>query len=232
MARPRAATFDQQRDALLAAAAELFAERGYATASIADLARACGVSKGLLYHYYRDKEHLLFDIADRYMDTLRAIVEPGAGNGKADPAAHLRALIGRFMLAYRDSAARHRVLVQDVKYLSPRHRNRIRAKQKAVVDSLAQAIADVAPHLADEAARKAMLKPLTMTLFGMMNWTFTWLRDDGALSYEDMAALVADLFLGGVRGVRTVRGIGDARRNGVPRLRLRTRTTNPTESYR
>jgi AcrR family transcriptional regulator len=224
MARTRAATFDQQRNAMLDAAADLFAERGYATASIADLARACGVSKGLLYHYYRDKEHLLFDIADRYIDTLKQLVADAAAedraahSGRRDgaqvDAARLRALIARFMSAYRDSAARHRVLVQDVKYLSPRHRSRIRAKQRAVVDAVADAIALVAPHLAAPAAREAVLKPLTMTLFGMMNWTFTWLRDDGPLSYDDMAALVADLFLSGVAGVH------DPRRPGAAPLRL------------
>jgi AcrR family transcriptional regulator len=41
---------------------------------MAELAGACGVSKGLLYHYYRDKQHILFDIADSYMDRLLAIV--------------------------------------------------------------------------------------------------------------------------------------------------------------
>ena len=41
-----------------------------------------------------------------------------------------------------------------------------------------------------------------MILFGMMNWTFTWLRDRGPLSYEDLAPVVADLFLGGLGRVR------------------------------
>jgi len=44
-------------------------------------------------------------------------------------------------------------------------------------------------------------KPLTMLLFGMINWTFTWLKPDGDLSYEDMAPMVADLFFGGLGAV-------------------------------
>ena len=44
-------------------------------------------------------------------------------------------------------------------------------------------------------------KPTTMLLFGMINWMFTWFRPDGALSYEDMAPIVADLFFGGVPAV-------------------------------
>ncbi len=71
MARPKAASFDVQRGAIRDAAARLFADKGYASASIADIAAACGVSKALLYHYYRDKEHLLYDIAASYVERLQ-----------------------------------------------------------------------------------------------------------------------------------------------------------------
>jgi AcrR family transcriptional regulator len=200
MARSRAATFDAQRDAMLAAAARLFAERGYPVASVAGLARALGVSKALLYHYYRDKEQLLFDIVDRYLDGLLAAVADVRAR-KLPVDAHLRALIERLMRAYEHSAAYHRVLVQDVKYLSAPHRNRARSKQRRVVDAFAEAIVAVAPEL----QKAALAKPVTMVLFGMMNWTFTWLREDGALSYSDLAPVVAGIFLGGVRQIKEPR---------------------------
>lgn len=200
MARSRAATFDAQRDAMLAAAARLFAERGYPVASVAGLAQALGVSKALLYHYYRDKEQLLFDIVDRYLDGLLAAVdEVKARNLPAD--AQLRTMIEQLMRAYEHSAAYHRVLVQDVKYLSAPHRNRARAKQRRVVDAFADAIVAVAPEL----HKAALAKPVTMVLFGMMNWTFTWLREDGALTYSDLAPVVAAIFLGGVRQIKEAR---------------------------
>jgi AcrR family transcriptional regulator len=204
MARPRAATFDQQRDAMLAAAAQLFAERGYPATSIADLAARFGVSKGLLYHYYRDKEHLLFDIADRYMDRLVELTLAVERDAPA-PDAALRALIERLMVAYEHAGAFHRVLVQDVKYLSPVHRGRVRAKQRLVIDAFARAIAAAAPDLAGD----RLLKPVTMTLFGMMNWTFTWLRPDGPVAHAELAPVIADLFLGGVRRLQA--GAGRAR---------------------
>ena len=47
-----------------------------------------------------------------------------------------------------------------------------------------------------------MAKPLTMLLFGMINWMFTWMRPDGRLDYDAMAPIVADLFLGGLPAVR------------------------------
>jgi AcrR family transcriptional regulator len=199
MARRRAETFEAQRVAIREAATRLFAEKGYRAASIADLARACGVSKALMYHYYRDKEHLLADIADSYIDRLQAIVDAVAGE-HLPPAAHLRRLIEVFMLEYEHSAARHRVLVQDVKYLERAHRARILAKQRTVVQGFADVIAQL------EAARAGLAKPLTMILFGMINWTFTWLKESGPLTYADMAPVIADLFLGGVARVRPAAG--------------------------
>ncbi|MCX8003994.1 MAG: TetR/AcrR family transcriptional regulator [Burkholderiaceae bacterium] len=195
MARTRAATFERQRDAMLATAARLFAERGYPAASIAELAAACGVSKALLDHYYRDEEQLLFDIADRYLGRLVALTEEIAAAPAASAEARLRVLIERVLLAYEDAGAFHRVLVQDVKYLSAPHRARVRAKQRRVVDAFAAAIAAAVPPLAGS----ALLKPVTMTLFGMMNWTFTWRRADGPVAQPELARMIAQLFLGGVR---------------------------------
>jgi TetR/AcrR family transcriptional regulator len=44
-------------------------------------------------------------------------------------------------------------------------------------------------------------KPMAMLLFGMINWTFTWLRPDGTLSYAALGEMVADLFFGGLPAV-------------------------------
>jgi len=196
MARPKAASFDAQRGAIRDAAARLFADKGYASASVADIAAACGVSKALLYHYYRDKEHLLQDIAASYVERLQSIVSEVQAE-RLPPAAHLRQLISRFMTEYEHSAALHRVLVQDVKYLSRAHRAKVVARQRDIVGRFADVIGRVAP-----AAQQRWDRPLTMVLFGMMNWTFTWLRADGTLKHKDLAPVVADLFIGGLGRVR------------------------------
>jgi len=197
MARTKAAGFDRQRAAIRDAAARQFADKGYAAASIADIARACGVSKALMYHYYQDKEHLLADIAESYVGQLQDIIDRVRAEA-LPPAAHLRRLIELFMAEYEHSAARHRVLVQDVKYLQRAHRARVLTKERRVVQGYADVIARIAP----QADREALIKPLTMILFGMINWTFTWFKERGPLTYAEMAPVVADLFLGGVARVK------------------------------
>jgi TetR/AcrR family transcriptional regulator len=70
--------------------------------------------------------------------------------------------------------------------------------QREVVAAFADAIADTRPEL-----RAADLhRPLTMLLFGMMNWMFTWLQPGGKLTHAALAPVVADLFFGGVNAVQ------------------------------
>jgi len=193
MPRGKAATFELQRASILQAAAELFAARGFVSASMAELAEVCGVSKPLLYHYYRDKEQILFDVADTYLDGLLAVVGEITSQ-RLPPLDHFRSLLRRFMQEYEHAQAYHSVLVQDVKFLNAVERKRIVAKENQVVDAFANAVAALKPRL----RKKSLRVPLAMVLFGMINWTFTWLRPDGALSYDDMSEVIADIFLWGV----------------------------------
>ncbi len=86
----------------------------------------------------------------------------------------------------------YRVLVQDIKFLAPTDQRRIRLKERHVVNAFARTVAELAPTV----ARARLEKVLTMLLFGMMNWMFTWFRADGRLDYDDMAGLVTDFMLG------------------------------------
>ena len=98
MARPRSAGFEGQRDQILAAAAEVFATRGYAVATMQDVAAACGISKATLYHYVRDKPGLLAQIMTAHVARLETLVSEVTALGLA-PQPHLRELILHFRRA-------------------------------------------------------------------------------------------------------------------------------------
>ena len=203
MARGRAPGYDTQREAILTQAAELFARQGFVGTSMNEVATACGMSKPALYHYVRDKSQLLFEIATTHVARLHALIdEVAAGDAvhppPADATAHVRRLIERFVLEYAGARHAHRVLTEDVKFLEPADQARVLELQRQVVNSFANAIAQVRPEL----IAADLHKPLAMLLFGMMNWMFTWLQPDGKLSHADMAPVVADLFLGGLGAVK------------------------------
>ena len=197
MPRGRAPGYDTQREQILARAAELFARQGYTATSMNQVALACGVSKPSLYHYVRDKYQLLVEIAEDHVGRLDALVTQTRERA-LDPHAHLNELIRSFLEAYADAQSAHRVLTEDVKFLEPRDRKRVLDGQRSVVAAFADAIAALRPEL----RASAMHKPLTMLLFGMMNWMFTWLQPGGKLTHAAMAPIVADLFFGGLNAVR------------------------------
>src|SRR3954471_1830705 len=71
--RPIPTASPAKRDAILRAAIDVFAERGYFNAQVADVARAAGVAAGTVYLYYKNKDHLLVSIFERSMrDGLEA----------------------------------------------------------------------------------------------------------------------------------------------------------------
>ncbi|WP_119354341.1 TetR/AcrR family transcriptional regulator [Azohydromonas sediminis] len=197
MARGRAATYDDQREAILARAAELFAHRGYAATTMNDIADACGLSKATLYHYVDDKYALLVSICEDHVDTLRALVDD-VDALRLPPEARLRELIRRFVQAYAGAQHAHRVLTEDVRFLDAADRERVLGTERELVAGIARTVAAVRPEL----AQAHLAKPLTMLLFGMINWMFTWVRPDGPLDHDALAPIVADLFLGGLPAVK------------------------------
>ncbi|WP_298288871.1 TetR/AcrR family transcriptional regulator [Thiomonas sp.] len=196
MARGRAASYDDQRAAILAQAARLFARQGYVATSMNQVADACGLSKAALYHYFRDKYALLTHIAESHVQVLLAVTRE-VESQYPDAQQRLPALIERFVLEYADAQDAHRVLTEDVRFLDPVDRDRILSIEREVVAHFARAVAAVRPEL----AQSALDKPLAMLLFGMINWLFTWFKPGRPLDYSALAPLVADLFLNGIGGL-------------------------------
>lgn len=196
MARGRAPGYEDQRDMILGHAAALFARRGYPATSMNEVAEACGLSKPTLYHYFRDKYSLLVHIADDHVSRLQTLVVEVEAQDLA-PEPRLRAFIERFVMEYAQAQHAHRVLTEDVKFLQDEDRERVLGKERAVVAGFANAVVQLRPDTETAGLHKA----LTMLLFGMINWMFTWLRPQGELNYEDMAPVVADLFFGGIPAV-------------------------------
>ncbi len=102
-ARALGPTSTLNRETIVRAAARLFAHQGYPGTSMNDLARACGISKPLLYHYVNDKYQLLLEITEGHVSRLEALVAevnalvagPAAALARADPALCARVRAGR-----------------------------------------------------------------------------------------------------------------------------------------
>ena len=186
MARPRSATHDLKRDEILDIAAQCFADSSYAATSMSTIAAAGGTSKARLYHYYESKEALLFDLLDRYTQRLLALIgetQAVAERRNLDDRAALHELIRRFLQEYETSATRHVALLSDTAFLGETQRTMILDRQRDVVAAFTRSLKRAYPERLNARNQTA----ITMMLFGMINWTFTWLRPGGTMSYAHFA---------------------------------------------
>ncbi|GAA1274246.1 TetR family transcriptional regulator [Planotetraspora silvatica] len=66
---------EQSRERILAAALEVFTEKGYHNATISDITARAGVSRGLITYYFPGKQNLVDNLLDRYIDSVTAILD-------------------------------------------------------------------------------------------------------------------------------------------------------------
>jgi len=198
MARSIAPDHGKKRRAILRKAAAFFAENGFDRSSMSQLATACGVSKALIYHYYDSKDALLFDIVHDHLDALLQVIRDVDQSGP-DKQANLRALVHAILDAYRDADAEHQVQTEAMKSLPPQQREKLAELQREMVRIVSEALRAVTPDLYD--AHPEKLRPVTMSLFGMLNWFYMWHRPGKGMSREEYADLVTDLVLRGVTGL-------------------------------
>ncbi len=197
MARPISASHELKREAILDLAAACFAQAGYSATSMNDIATAAGASKARLYHYHSSKESILFELLDRYTQRLLAIVgetEAHAQRAGLDERAALHELVRRFLAEYETSATRHAALLHDAKFLGAQQHALIVQRQRDVVSAFTRFVRRAYPVQVGAHNQTAV----TMMLMGMINWTFTWLKPGGAMSYVQFAEHVISMLDNGL----------------------------------
>ena len=195
--RLRTPTALPKRDAILRAATDVFASRGFFNAQVADVARAAGIAAGTVYLYFRSKDELLVSIFER---TMREGLAEGraAVAGLRDPRERLRRL-ARVHLARlgrdRSLAIVFQVeLRQSTKFME-------RVSSSLVRDYLGlirSAIADGQ----QTGTFRTDVNPTTAAkvLFGGLDEMATnWILSQRRYPLESDADLVVDLFINGAR---------------------------------
>jgi AcrR family transcriptional regulator len=160
---------------------------------MAGAARACGVSKALLYHYYGSKEALLFDILQEHLGALARAVAAVAADGPPDD--RLRRLIHAILSEYEDADAEHKLQLDALTLLPRDMQAPLVSLQRDIVQIMADTLEGTRPGLGDRRGA------VTMSVFGMLNWVYMWHRPGKGMSRAAYADLATDLVLDGVRGL-------------------------------
>ncbi|HEU5262721.1 MAG TPA: TetR/AcrR family transcriptional regulator [Gemmatimonadales bacterium] len=194
-------SYDERLDHLLSRAAQVFADKGYHSTTMRDLAAASGMSLAGMYYYVPGKEALLALIQERCFSRVVTGALQALANG-GDPLERLQAFIRHHVTFFAAHMAEMKVLSHEATSLSGERQRRVNAIKRRYVDLLEGLLKDVAP---DEP--RVDRSAAAYVLFGMMNWIYNWYDPAGEIDPDRLAALIARIFIGGLAEARsTVHG--------------------------
>src|ERR1700688_3232713 len=198
-----ATRFDRRLSEILIHATNVFCEKGYEGASMRDLSRASGMSLAGLYYYFESKERLLFLIQKHAFTTIVQRLKARL-QGVSEPEQQIRIFVLNHLEYFLANPASMKVLSHEADALKNGFASEVTAIKRQYYR--------ICVGLLDELKRDRELEFSTrigvLSLFGMMNWIYTWHNPRVDADAEEIAREMSDIFLRGVmNGSR-------ARRNG------------------
>jgi TetR/AcrR family transcriptional regulator, cholesterol catabolism regulator len=210
--------FEQQLGKILDGATAVFCRKGYAGASMRDIARATGMSLAGMYHYFGNKERLLFLIQRQSFSTIISRLRQ-----RLAPVQDAEQGVRIFILNHLEHFLEHqqamKVLSHEDEALSGEYAEQIAEIKREYY----RVCRELLERYADEKTLKFNSRTAVLSLFGMMNWIYTWYnpRLDG--SAGRLASEMAEIFLNGVGQGEKLNSRGRhrrARKNSASRIGL------------
>ena len=187
--------FDQRLSELLAHATDVFDEKGYAGASMRDLSRASGMSLAGLYYYFESKEKLLYLIQRHAFRTILERLRFRL-QGVTDPEARIRVFIANHLEYFLANQKAMKVLSHEDEVLKNGYGAEIAGIKREYVRTCVELMDDLKKAKGLEFSSRTA----ALSLFGMMNWIYTWYkaRLDGDAS--ELAREMGEILLNGLNG--------------------------------
>lgn len=177
-------------------ASRLFVDKGFAGASMSDIAQAVGVTKAGLYHFVENKEELLYTIMSFGMDGLfEQVVEPA--QAIADPLERLTTIVRLHVRNIGEAQTENgnpiTMVVNETSGLSAEHRAEINARKRVYVEMVRRTLEEL--RAAGQLREDVDSTAAAFSIIGMVIWLTHWHRPGGRLSSAEVEEQIADLAL-------------------------------------
>ncbi|PYX56460.1 MAG: hypothetical protein DMG76_14690 [Acidobacteria bacterium] len=188
-----ASRFDRRLAEILSHATDVFCEKGYEGASMRDLSRASGMSLAGLYYYFESKERLLFLIQRHTFSTIVQRLK-GRLEGVIDHEERIRIFILNHLEYFLANQQAMKVLSHEADVLKNGFGSEVAAIKREYYRICVGLLEDLKRAQGLEFATRIAV----LSLFGMMNWIYTWHNPRVDADAEHLAGEMGDIFLGGV----------------------------------
>jgi len=198
-------------DRILHCATRVFCEKGYEGASIRDIARRCRVSLAGLYYYVQSKEEILYLIQKHCFTTLVARLQEQLATAGPEPEARLRLLVANHIRYFLQNPEAMKVLSHESDSLRPPYAGEV-AELKRTYYRLCRGVLE---DLKRERKHKHLnTRVAVLSLFGMMNWIYTWYKPRVDPDADSLAEQMANLLLHGIQAGPAAPARNHRSRNG------------------
>src|SRR5438067_10999711 len=175
--------YDQKLEFILRTSARIFAEKGYHSTTMRDIARATRVSLAGLYYYCKSKDELLFLIQDncfgRVLERLQERLKEAD-----EPTARLRLVIENHLSFFAANMAEMKVLSHEAESLGGDLHKRVSTKKEKYARLARRILREI--QEGQQSKSPIDLTVATYALFGMMNWIYNWYDSSGKLSVNQL----------------------------------------------
>lgn len=183
-----------KREALLRTAARFFNERGFHATSLDDVATSLNVTKPTLYHYFANKDEILFECTRRGLDAIAEAMAATTASG-GSPAERLNAMLIAYALQMMDDFGICVARTQD-SMLSPDSRIAFRALKRQIDEMLRTAISEGVAHGSFHVPNVMVAAfAVAQALNGLGNWY----DPAGPLDRQTIAELTVATLMDGLR---------------------------------
>lgn len=191
------------RDQILESAAQVFCQKGYNGASMADIAEAVGLQKATLYHHFGSKQEILAELLDRAM----AIVSGNMAQVLqmvSPPDEKLKTAMRTYLQVLCEQPELSSVLLLEYRALEKeQYKKHIHNR-----DKFEKMWRDLIKEGIDSGQLHSESVSMTVwALIGVMNWTITWYRPEGKLSAGEISDLFFKLFFEGLKSKKPPRRV-------------------------
>ncbi|MCZ4291656.1 TetR/AcrR family transcriptional regulator [Hoeflea alexandrii] len=184
----------RRRSELLKTACEHFYDRGYATASMRDIANEMGVTQAALYYHFVNKEEILFALIEDFNERLSALLESKL-DSEGDKVEGLRSAIRAHILLGRSDFREFKLVTEDKQQLGPVHAEEVRQRERQIFDLYRDCIEGL---VVDRKIKNRDPSVCTFNILGIINFVFKWYRPNGPMSLDEIADQTVDFALSGL----------------------------------
>jgi AcrR family transcriptional regulator len=207
--------FEQRLGEILEHATDVFYEKGYDAASMRDLSRATKMSLAGLYYYFESKERLLYLIQKTTFETVVRELKKRLELVN-DPEQKVRVFIQNHLEYFLANRKAMTVLSHEDETLSGQYGSEVQGLKREYYRVGTRIIEDLRSNWGSKFA-DVNTRTAVVTLFGMMNWIYTWYNAKIDGSAKELAEQMSQIFLNGVLNRETPRAVSESKSSGRKR---------------